>query len=373
MIYKRSAQRSKIFREEGAVSIVEQVSHSSKQFKVCFIKLENVVIFPGVPVLVEKLFPVVVKHLKLEEMPEISKELYLTLDEASITKHLNDAVHKFKDVTFGSYPELYGNYYKTRLRLEASNASLLTDVESYLAEKLPKGTILDGFLQRPLEAAAKRVEVLAAKYDFVREAYNVVLETLERYKPEEICVGFSGGKDCIVVAFLYYAALQDYKDRRGIADVPQHWFYVTSGKGRPEVDRFVDDSLALYAAKMSTCRPPYKEALQRAIDDGLNVFLLGNRTVDPKGETLQHFKETDPDWPRAMRVFPILKWNYSQVWTFIRELYIPYCPLYDQGFSSLGEKSTPNPKLMFVDERGVTRFKPAHTLQDGSSERIGRT
>lgn len=85
---------------------------------------------------------------------------------------------------------------------------------------------------------------------------------------------------------------------------------------------------------------------------------------------MDYFSETDKGWPKLMRVSPILDWSYRDVWTFLKNLGIPYCSLYDQGYTSLGTTvdTFPNDALKIAPNE----FLPAWKLKDGTLERAGR-
>lgn len=80
---------------------------------------------------------------------------------------------------------------------------------------------------------------------------------------------------------------------------------------------------------------------------------------------------TDPSWPQVLRVHPVLDWTYRDIWQFLLDLNVPYCTLYDEGFTSLGSttNTAPNPLLKSPEGEG---YLPAWRLEDETQERAGR-
>lgn len=116
-----------------------------------------------------------------------------------------------------------------------------------------------------------------------------------------------------------------------------------------------------------------KEAFTDYLADHQQVkaIFVGTRRTDPHGADLKHFDPTDRGWPSFMRVHPVIDWHYAEIWAFIRALSVPYCKLYDLGYTSLGgtKDTFPNPVLKKSAEDS---HAPAYELEDDHEERLGR-
>ncbi|KAL1745967.1 hypothetical protein HDZ31DRAFT_35194 [Schizophyllum fasciatum] len=105
----------------------------------------------------------------------------------------------------------------------------------------------------------------------------------------------------------------------------------------------------------------YKETFPR-----IRAILIGTRRTDPHGARLSFRNPTDSGWPDFERINPVINWTYKDVWIFLRGLDVPYCCLYDQGYTSLGStfNTFPNPALL-IEEDAVTPDPPSPALQTG--------
>ncbi|KAF8480208.1 adenine nucleotide alpha hydrolases-like protein [Russula ochroleuca] len=221
-------------------------------------------------------------------------------------------------------------------------------------------------------ALAASNEPIAA---LVKEALKVIDGVLDEYGPDKVSLSFNGGKDCTILLHLYAAALA----KRTISPaIPA--FYIPVPSPFPALESFISHAARVYNLSVFTCAPPcfpvasaetltrvgdaptkgtdnMRQALElyRARFPEVEAILIGTRRTDPHGATLDFRVKTDPDWPPFVRVHPIINWDYADVWTFLRRLEIPYCSLYDEGYTSLGStyNTFRNPALLVNDEDGI--------------------
>lgn len=97
---------------------------------------------------------------------------------------------------------------------------------------------------------------------------------------------------------------------------------------------------------------------------------MGQRKGDPGTEDMTHFTSSTPGWPQFMRINPAMDWKYHHVWRFLRGAGLQYCCLYDQGYTSLGERrNTARNEALRLATGG---YLPAHALTQEHLERSPR-
>ncbi|KAF9523792.1 hypothetical protein CPB83DRAFT_862292 [Crepidotus variabilis] len=279
----------------------------------------------------------------------------------------------------------------------------------------------------------------------VKEALDVIDSCLDDHGACNVSFSFNGGKDCTVLLHLYAGALArrrlPSKSRSSPSPFtmpPIHALYIPVPSPFIALEEFIENSTREYNLDLFSCRtsnpavesvatpaataspPPMNgsapkdylttkvinaaasrqdapravgkakggEGMRQALEmyterfPNITAILIGTRRGDPHGAKLSHRNPTDAGWPVFERVNPIINWTYTDVWSFLRRLEVPYCSLYDEGYTSLGStfNTFPNPALLLEPSiesvangaPSKPRYRHAHELQDGSLERCGR-
>ncbi|CAK7224586.1 3'-phosphoadenosine 5'-phosphosulfate sulfotransferase [Sporothrix curviconia] len=278
------------------------------------------------------------------------------------------------------------------------------------------------FLAEDIPASDKLLHNVQSQ---VRISVDVIEQALRRYSLDQISLSYNGGKDCLVLLILILACLPVCNEttldapalaapalaapsssaapasstaqtdaQRGAQPPPStppprpfQAIYIVPPDPFPEVDEFVDQSTAEYHLDLARYPMQMRAALDAYLADrpAVQAIFMGTRRTDPHGEFLTHFTPTDPGWPQFMRIHPVIDWHYAEIWAFIRRFDIPFCSLYNRGFTSLGgtTDTRPNPVLAKTkaskpdvdDHSGASTpmsFRPAYELMDDDEERLGR-
>eukprot|EP00928_Gymnodinium_smaydae_P045870 TRINITY_DN30531_c0_g1_i1.p1 TRINITY_DN30531_c0_g1~~TRINITY_DN30531_c0_g1_i1.p1 ORF type:complete len:591 (-),score=90.79 TRINITY_DN30531_c0_g1_i1:71-1765(-) len=187
----------------------------------------------------------------------------------------------------------------------------------------------------------------------------------------QLAISFNGGKDACVVLYLWIAvALAETSC--GVQGLSQQTaiFFDSSDEFdgvRAFVLRIVKD---LNLRMLVVEEKSFRKGMVDLVDGGVRAVVMGQRRGDPWMDDVDAFSPSTDGWPAFMRVNPIMNWSYGHVWTFLRGFRLPYCELYDEGYTSLGSvKSTfRNPSLRNLDGS----YSPAYMLDDDDQERAGR-
>ncbi|KAL7528624.1 hypothetical protein ACHAWF_002631, partial [Thalassiosira exigua] len=237
------------------------------------------------------------------------------------------------------------------------------------------------------------------------------------YGPYCVVGSYNGGKDAVVIFHLMRAAHAHYCDemRReaegeggeggggdvGMLTPRPRVIYFQHRDEFPEILSLLEDTVASYDADMLAFEEgtsfgdglkflvernfcPGKDGASRSSGGTVEgsserpslppphplAFVLGTRKDDPNAGSQGVYAPSSHYMPPFLRVNPILDWTYGQVWHFLRSFDLPYCSLYDDGYTSLGtvKDTLPCPAL----RKGDGGHWPAYMLRDWDMERAGR-
>ena len=212
------------------------------------------------------------------------------------------------------------------------------------------------------------IQISASLNKAITDSLSVLSDMFTRFKPSEIVISFNGGKDSTVIVHL----LKMHLERAGTPNLLSQikTVHLEGNNEFAEIVAFRAKIEQEYGIQVELLSCNLLQECSGLIERGYKCNVVGRRRMDPNSSTLTTVEPSGPDYPDYTRFFPVMDWNYAQVWEFLRKFNVKFCELYEDGYTSLGEihNSRPNPALKKADGT----FSPAWELIDASLERDSR-
>jgi phosphoadenosine phosphosulfate reductase len=207
-----------------------------------------------------------------------------------------------------------------------------------------------------MTTSASDVEQVAAELGQAHPS-DILTQALARHSPA-ITISFSGAEDVVLI---------DMASRLG---EPFRIFTLDTGRLHPETLEFLETVRKHYEIEIEAFFPQPEpvqqlvrekglfsfyddghqeccgmrkvEPLRRALADGVDAYVTGQRKDQSPGTRaeipvvqLDPGFSVDPERP-IVKWNPLANWSSAQVWQYILEQRVPYNPLHDRGFKSIG-------------------------------------
>ncbi|EAS01661.1 phosphoadenosine phosphosulfate reductase family protein (macronuclear) [Tetrahymena thermophila SB210] len=200
------------------------------------------------------------------------------------------------------------------------------------------------------------------KYDYIKDTIQFLMSTLSIYKDsKQLFITFNGGKDATVVLYLTYTAIyklnkQDENQKEYFPQKSLKSIYFEEPNPFKEAVEFKENVRKELDLEEIVVERDFKKSLWKIVtEQSLQAVIMGQRRVDPYCEKLEKVSPSDTDkgYPPFYRINPIIDWSYEQVWEFLLDFKIPYCSLYERGFTYLGNADNTHQNSHTVQQDGT--------------------
>ncbi len=218
--------------------------------------------------------------------------------------------------------------------------------------------------------------------DEIQKAKEVIKEAAQKWPHDQIAVAWTGGKDSTVVLHLVREVFDGkvpFKVMFNDSTIEFKEIYEFIKKYQKEWNldllwiKHLDEDLTAYHQAMESgnkdeameiMRIAKINAINYALDKyKIKAFISGIRWDEHPARSKERYFS-----PRSThtRVHPILHFTLDDIWQYIKTYNVPYVPLYDKGYKSLGEAPFTKP----VDDPNAPERAGRETTKEKVMQRL---
>lgn len=197
------------------------------------------------------------------------------------------------------------------------------------------------------------------------------------FKKHYLSISYNGGKDCQVLMIIYLASIyKKYNEQLCNKEMRIPAVYLQTYANFPELMQFIEESRQLYNLDLYVTKTndmvctlnEYLDSRHSRHHESIGI-LLGTRQTDAINYKMETIQPTDKNYPKFIRIQPILSWTLKNVWSFLLFSKEPYCSLYDKGYTSLGEPSKTEPNPWLIDTPTNSNLENANLFENERNSR----
>ncbi|UKJ89190.2 FAD synthase [Theileria orientalis] len=196
--------------------------------------------------------------------------------------------------------------------------------------------------------------------------YYIKNITQNKFDHSNVYLSFNGGKDSVVAFHLYRIASHEFSTDKKGCELQAVYFKDPSANEFSEITSFIHAITSKYGVNLRVVEDKWERGVKSFENSS---FILGSRSMDEGCADLKPLEAGNAGDFEFYRINPILNWTYGDIWDFLLYFQLEYCPLYDQGYTSIGtvDDTLPNPYLKSGDT-----YLPAYKLTQWEHERCSR-